>query len=90
MTKMTEELIDEIVNELEKSLDKDETESLKSCPESELIMYHHSAGRYIRNTYKLWTYEWEPQLIEGVDHSPNHPDAVSMKIIKMLWDRLQK
>lgn len=90
MSKMTEEYINEIVDDLENGLTKGEIRSLKSCPESELIMYHHSAGRYIRNTYKLWTYEWEPELIDGVDHSPNHPDAVSMKIIKLLWARLQK
>lgn len=52
-----------------------------------LISLHHSFGRYIRNKYKLWEVEWEPELIDGVDHSPNHPDSISMTIIEELWKR---
>lgn len=52
-----------------------------------LIMLHHSFGRYIRNKYKLWEVEWEPELIDGVDHSPSHPDQLSMTIIEELWKR---
>lgn len=42
---------------------------------------HHTLGRHLRNHAGLWEHSWEPELIEGVDHSPNHPDAISMKVI---------
>lgn len=55
-----------------------------------LHMYHHSFGRHIRNTYKLWTMPWEPEIeeIDGymVDVSPYHPDAMSMTIIQKVWE----
>ena len=51
-----------------------------------LIQYHHSLGRYIRNQYKLWENKWEPELDhEGVDMSPYHPDAISNEIIRLIW-----
>ena len=54
----------------------------------ELIGYHHSLGRDIRNTFELWNLEWEPEIVDGVDESPYHPDAVSMTIIEQVWKRL--
>ena len=50
-----------------------------------LIDYHHSLGRYIRNNYNLWHFEWEPELIDGIDYSKFHPDNISMEIIKEVW-----
>lgn len=45
-------------------------------------MMHHTLGRHLRNHANLWQDEWEPELVEGVDHSPNHPDAISSKVIE--------
>lgn len=54
--------------------------------EDELIMYHHSLGRWVRNTYKLWEAPWLPEIRDdGCDYSPNHPDAISMRIIEQVW-----
>jgi hypothetical protein len=50
----------------------------------ELIRLHHSLGRDIRNEYGLWNRKWTPELKDGVDYSPNHPDAISMTIIRAL------
>lgn len=50
-----------------------------------LVKYHSSFGRAIRNKYKLWARSWEPVLKDGYDVSPNHPDALSMKIIENVW-----
>ncbi len=47
--------------------------------------WHHTLGRYIRNKFHLWDYEWEAKIIDGVDDSPEHPDAVSMAVIEELW-----
>lgn len=56
---------------------------------SGLFAYHHTLGQRIRNEFKLWTYKWEEKLINGVDCSENHPDAISMRIIKEVWNREQ-
>lgn len=44
-------------------------------------------GRWIRNRYSLWTVPWEPELRDGIDYSPYHPDAISMTIIKEVWKK---
>lgn len=48
----------------------------------EPAMMHLSLGMHLRNHTKLWENPWEPELIDGVDYSPNHPDAVSGKVIR--------
>ncbi len=53
----------------------------------DLISLHHSFGRWIRNNYGLWKYTHTAELEDGVDYSPFHPDAISMKIIKEAWLR---
>lgn len=56
---------------------------------TDLVKYHNSLGRKIRNEFKLWSNKWEPELEmrNGIecDISPNHPDAVSMRIIEKFW-----
>lgn len=68
----------------------EEQQAFLNCNRNDLVMYHHSLGRNIRNEFELWTIEWEPELIDGVDHSPYHPDAVSMTIIEEVWDKLHE
>ena len=53
----------------------------------DLISLHHGMGRWIRNNYNLWKISWEPELKDGVNYSPNHPDAISQTIIEELWKR---
>lgn len=57
-------------------------------PKEKLSFYHHTLGRDIRNEFKLWEAEWKPDIINGVDHSPDHPDQVSLKVIEEVWNRL--
>lgn len=50
-------------------------------------------GRWIRNAYDLWHEDnphtaWGVTIIDGIDHTRNHPDAVADKIIKKLQRRL--
>jgi hypothetical protein len=58
-----------------------------------------SVGRHIRNDYGLWdpahplTRTWHSSpagrlIIDGVDHSPDHPDNVSGAIIQKLRSHL--
>ena len=57
--------------------------------EEDLIKYHHTFGRYIRNHFLLWKYDWDPEIkrISGtlVDCSPNHPDNLSQRLIHYVW-----
>lgn len=48
---------------------------------------HDTLGREIRNRYNLWSIPWEPELRNGVDYSPNHPDCVSDTLLKEVWNR---
>ena len=48
----------------------------------EPAMMHHTLGRHLRNHANLWEDGWEPELVDGVDYSPNHPDAISSKVIE--------
>lgn len=50
-------------------------------------MHHNTYGRWIRNRYDLWQIPWEPELRDGVDWSPYHPDCVSDTLLKELWNR---
>jgi len=58
-------------------------------PKENLVSYHSSLGRAIRNEFKLWDVEWVPEIREGVDYSAGHPDQVSMQVIEEVWRRLQ-
>jgi hypothetical protein len=46
------------------------------------VMMHLNLGMHLRNHANLWQDAWEPELIDGVDHSPTHPDAISSKVIR--------
>lgn len=80
--------IELIVQDLIDFTGKDILEGIKVMKKADLIGLHHSLGRYIRNSYRLWELKWEPHLVEGVDHSDEHPDAISMKIIYRLHEKL--
>lgn len=48
---------------------------------------HHSLGRAIRNNYNLWEIPHTPDIRNGIDYSPEHPDAISDTLLKELWNR---
>ena len=62
----------------------------RNTSESDLVEYHSTLGRDIRNYFKLWDRKWTIELENGVDVSPNHPDALSMATIRELWKRVQQ
>ena len=71
-----------------KDTDENKREFLKASKE-DLVGYHTSLGRSIRNEFKLWDREWKPDIQNGVDYSPDHPDHISMRVIEEVWRRLQ-
>jgi hypothetical protein len=83
-----EEIILEMVDEFKKS-PLSEQFDFKHARKDELIEWHHTLGRTIRGEFGLWEENWEPILVDGVDMSPNHPDAISMSIIEEIWRRVQ-
>ena len=64
--------------------------SFKNCKKENLVTYHNSLGRNIRNEFKLWDVDWEPEIVNGVDISPNHPDQVSFDIIVEVWKKVNE
>lgn len=72
-----------------KSMGPDFIVAFVDCPRSQLVRYHDSLGRMVRNEFKLWDAEWTPNIINGVDASPDHPDQQSQQIIEQCWDYLQ-
>lgn len=82
--------INETCKDLETKMSKEDLEWVKTMPEADLCSLHHSLGRFIRNTYRLWEIEWEPEIQDNVDVSPYHPDAISMEIIKIFHKKLNE
>lgn len=72
----------QIVQDLLKTLKRDDLAEVQTRSQEELILLHHGPGTYIRNTYKLW----DPQnpIVKG-----KHPDEVSYDILTALWKQLQ-
>jgi len=60
----------------------------KETPKDKLVQYHHSLGRNIRNNLNLWESPWEEEIVDGVDISEKHPDAISMRIIEAVWEKV--
>lgn len=57
---------------------EDILEILNCKKESDMIVFHSSVGRWIRNTFKLWDTK-NPHL-DGM-----HPDEMSTEILKSIW-----
>ena len=70
-----EQILDYMVKNLK---DGDIIEILKCQKESDMIAFHSSVGRWIRNTFKLWDPN-NPHL-DGM-----HPDEMSTEILKGIW-----
>ena len=63
------------------------TDFFTSLYRNDEIKYHHSLGLHIRNHFDLWSYPWTPEIRDGVDYSPYHPDELSMTIIRKIIER---
>lgn len=91
--------IDEIVGNLASTMSKETLKSITDTERHHLHKFHHGLGRYIRNDYGLWqnnplTEKWRTDesshdIVNGVDYSKDHPDAISMRVIEKLWEHLK-
>lgn len=69
-------------------------------PVDELSYHHHTMGRWIRNEYGFWhdsplTETWRANVAgrdvrEGIDYSEDHPDAVSMRVLRRMQELLRE
>lgn len=81
--------LNEMVAVVNNWFQKDTPENKKiflKTPKNKLFQYNTILGRSIRNEFKLWETEWEPQIKDGVDYSPMHPDAISLTVIERVWE----
>jgi hypothetical protein len=80
--------VEAIAQRFVESLPKSERDYLRTTPNDPFGIM----GRYIRNEFKLWdpnhplTAHWHlhpdaREIIDGIDCSPDHPDAVSAEIL---------
>lgn len=78
-----------IAEDICNNLSEDDATLLSQTPFDECIQFHHTVGQWIRNNYKLWDKDWIPVFDDdGIDHSPDHPDAVSQRIIERVWKQV--
>jgi hypothetical protein len=70
---------------LQEAPERDKMLFVKST-KKELIVYHNTLGRKIRNYFELWKNEYTPIIENGIDISENHPDQISMKVIEKVWE----
>lgn len=66
----------------------DSSDKLWFCT-NDYIDLHFSVGNYIRHKAKLWESKWEPMMINGVDHSHEHPDAISARVVKQFQENIK-
>lgn len=78
---------DDIASEVFKNLSYEDVDAIKKVPHpADMIEYHHTVGRWIRNHYKLWERPYTPEINQhGVDVSEQHPDAISDRILQKVW-----
>ncbi|NQU73249.1 MAG: hypothetical protein HQ547_00875 [Candidatus Omnitrophica bacterium] len=71
--------LNECYEELEKVLDKEELNEFKATKEEDLVKYHFSIGRWIRNTWHLWGDAELKKYFNNMEI--HHPDDMSGIII---------
>ena len=55
----------------------------------DLIKYHNSFGQAVRNNFDLWQNSWNPEIVDGADVSPQHPDNLSMNALRLAWKTIK-
>lgn len=84
MKLITDQQYNDYVNRLITDLTKlNGLEELRLTKSENLIRYHQTLGRDIRNEYGLWK-DYDENSEDEV-----HPDDISMMIIIKCWERLQ-
>jgi hypothetical protein len=80
--------VEATVADLLQRMPPDAKEKLRVTSRSDLILYHHGLGTYIRNYYGLWRGNQKLRL--SACGKPCHVDDASQVIIEAAWEKLQK
>ncbi|KKN37358.1 hypothetical protein LCGC14_0764190 [marine sediment metagenome] len=82
---MIPKTLDEAIQKLDELFSQKEKDFITSSPESVMIQYHHSTGRWIRNNWGLWAKEDNElkQWFKKLDIT--HADDMSGIILKSYW-----
>ena len=78
----------EIAEDFFSTMDSVERKFVEDIPNRNFMsLYHDTVGRFIRNEYHLWERPpHRPEIVDGIDTSPQHPDAISGRILELIWD----
>lgn len=82
----TPETLEQCHEWLEKILSPEEVSQIKSSSLVDLCKYHHSIGRWIRNTWMLWKGGALKSHMESLGFT--HPDDMSSVILDSFWSKL--
>jgi len=87
---------DEIVEVVFGRISKDEIEYLQTIKRDDMIEFHSTVGRGIRNDFRLWHTknpltkaffeDGDKYIVNGVNLHPDHPDTVSCNVLYRVWD----
>ena len=79
--------VEEAVDVLLKKMGSDDINTIKEMPKAgEMIEFHHTLGRWVRNNFGLW------QDNQALLHAcgKQHPDDASGVILEALWKKIQE
>lgn len=97
--------VEEIADDMVEYITTIDVLYLRNLPlKEDMGRFHHTVGMDIRNNYGLWednhplTAAWFTDmknntndfLIDGIDHHPCHPDAISMQILERIWEKVNE
>lgn len=83
---------DEAATYIYSKLDEEDLQILKNTKKSDLIKFHFGWGMGIRNSLGLWrgNNNLMKSCLQKEPNTQNHPDSVSMIIIRLVWEKTHK
>lgn len=72
-----------------KNFSEREKEEFITTKFDNLNLFMSSLGLGIIEHFNLWAFPWKPQLVDGLDISPNHPENLALTVIQAVWRNTQ-
>jgi len=82
------EMADIVFKDLSERASKEDIAAFTETKQENLVSFHSSLGRSIRNGFKLWEFPWKPEIVDGIDMSDNHPDSISMRVLELVHKKM--
>ena len=85
-------IVQDIADRVLTNMSEKDKETFKCMVEDDLSVLHFGLGMYIRNNFDLWSGNDKLLKLYNADnmYSSKNPDDISMEIIKVAWEKLQK